>query len=83
MFMLSCDQNTDVRRAVLSCITACSRTLGAMLERTQDVKEAVRRSAYCVLADKVHVRALTIAQRVRLIQLGLNDRNGELGVGAG
>ncbi len=29
-----------------------------------------------VLAEKVHIRALTIAQRVQLLQDGLNDRSG-------
>lgn len=30
-----------------------------------------------VLAEKVHVRALSIAQRVKLLQQGLNDRSGK------
>lgn len=30
-----------------------------------------------VLAEKVHMRALTIAQRVKLLQQGLNDRSGK------
>ena len=47
-----------------------------MLERTHDVKESVRRLAYLVLAEKVHMKALTIAQRIRLLQDGLSDRAG-------
>ena len=74
--MLACDQNADVRRAVLSCIAATTRTVGVMLERAHDVKDTVRRTAYRVLAEKVHVRALTISQRLKLIHHGLNDRNG-------
>ncbi|KAI0235791.1 Condensin complex subunit 3 [Lamellibrachia satsuma] len=74
LFLLSCDPNADVRRAVLSCIAPCVQTLPAMLERTHDVKESVRRLAYQVLAEKVHMKALTIAQRIRLLQDGLNDR---------
>lgn len=31
-----------------------------------------------VLAEKVHVKALTIAQRVKLLQQGLNDRSGKI-----
>ena len=73
---MSCDPNADVRRAVLSCIAPCVQTLPAMLERTHDVKESVRRLAYQVLAEKVHMKALTIAQRIRLLQDGLNDRAG-------
>lgn len=30
-----------------------------------------------VLAEKVHMRALSIAQRVKLLQQGLNDRSGK------
>ena len=30
-----------------------------------------------VLAEKVHIKALTIAQRVQLLQDGLNDRSGK------
>uniref|UniRef100_H0ZH80 Non-SMC condensin I complex subunit G n=1 Tax=Taeniopygia guttata TaxID=59729 RepID=H0ZH80_TAEGU len=60
--LLENDSNPDVRRAVLSC-------------RTMDVKEAIRKLAYEVLAEKVHMRALTIAQRVKLLQQGLNDRS--------
>ena len=74
--MMSCDQNSDVRRAVLSSIAASTRTLPTILERVRDVKDVVRRTAYAVIAEKVHVRALTIAQRVKLIQTGLNDRSG-------
>lgn len=78
LFLLSCDSNADVRRAVLSCIAPCVQTLSAMLERTHDVKESVRRLAYQVLAEKVHMKALTIAQRIRLLQDGLNDRVGSV-----
>lgn len=38
---------------------------------------------YCllkVLAEKVHMRALSIAQRVMLLQQGLNDRSGNLNI---
>jgi len=76
--MMSCDQNCDVRRAVLSSIAASTRTLSTMLERVRDVKETVRRTAYTIIAEKVHVRALTIAQRVKIIQTGLNDRCGNI-----
>ena len=33
-----------------------------------------------VLAEKVHMRALSIAQRVMLLQQGLNDRSGNLDI---
>lgn len=41
----------------------------------------VRKSYLCVsqmLAEKVHIKALTIAQRVQLLQDGLNDRSGKV-----
>lgn len=75
MHLLENDLNAEVRRAVLSCIAPSARTLPKILGRTMDVKELVRKLAYQVLAEKVHIRALTIAQRVNLLQLGLNDRS--------
>ncbi|XP_068536096.1 condensin complex subunit 3 [Anas acuta] len=73
--LLENDSNSEVRRAVLSCIAPSARTLPKIVGRTMDVKEAVRKLAYEVLAEKVHVRALSIAQRVKLLQQGLNDRS--------
>nr|XP_012327783.1 condensin complex subunit 3 isoform X1 [Aotus nancymaae] len=69
------DSNSEVRRAVLSCIAPSAKTLPKIVGRTKDVKEAVRKLAYQVLAEKVHMRALSIAQRVMLLQQGLNDRS--------
>ncbi|CAH1784611.1 unnamed protein product, partial [Owenia fusiformis] len=74
LFLLGSDPNPDVRRAVLSYIACSTKTLPAILERTRDAKESVRKLAYQVIAEKVHIKALTIAQRVRLLQDGLNDR---------
>ncbi|XP_060102187.1 condensin complex subunit 3 isoform X2 [Heteronotia binoei] len=73
--MIENDSNSEVRRAVLSCIGPSAKTLSKIVGRTMDVKEAVRKLAYQVLAEKVHMKALTIAQRVRLLQQGLNDRS--------
>ncbi|KAM6401220.1 condensin complex subunit 3 [Pluvialis apricaria] len=73
--LLENDSNSEVRRAVLSCIAPSSRTLPKIVGRTMDVREAVRKLAYEVLAEKVHMRALSIAQRVKLLQQGLNDRS--------
>ncbi|XP_063165924.1 condensin complex subunit 3 [Candoia aspera] len=72
--LIETDSNSEVRRAVLSCIGPSVKTLSKIIGRTMDVKEAVRKLAYQVLAEKVHVKALTIAQRVKLLQQGLNDR---------
>ncbi|XP_042341147.1 condensin complex subunit 3 [Plectropomus leopardus] len=73
MLILENDTNAEVRRAVLSCIVMSPRTLPKVLKRTRDIKENVRKLAYQVLADKVHIKALTIAQRVTLLQQGLHD----------
>ncbi|KAJ8339794.1 hypothetical protein SKAU_G00344270 [Synaphobranchus kaupii] len=76
ILILENDSNPEVRRAVLSCIAPCAQTLPKILRRTRDVKENVRKLAYQVLAEKVHIRALSIAQRVSLLQQGLNDAAG-------
>ncbi|KAG7458740.1 hypothetical protein MATL_G00223870 [Megalops atlanticus] len=76
ILILENDSNPEVRRAVLSCIAPCAQTLPRILRRTRDVKENVRKLAYEVLAEKVHIRALSIAQRVSLLQQGLNDASG-------
>ncbi|XP_077426614.1 condensin complex subunit 3 isoform X2 [Vanacampus margaritifer] len=73
MLILENDTNPEVRRAVLSCIAMSPHTLPRLLKRTRDVKENVRKLAYKVLADKVHVRALSIAQRVSVLEQGLHD----------
>ncbi|XP_022614293.1 condensin complex subunit 3 [Seriola dumerili] len=73
MLILDNDGNAEVRRAVLSCIAMSPRTLPKVLKRTRDIKENVRKLAYQVLADKVHIKALTIAQRVSLLQQGLHE----------
>ncbi|XP_072517939.1 condensin complex subunit 3 [Salminus brasiliensis] len=73
MLLLDNDSNAEVRRAVLSCLAPSALTLPKIYKRTRDIKEKVRRLAYEVLAEKVHIRALTIAQRVSLLQQGLND----------
>ncbi|XP_068178077.1 condensin complex subunit 3 isoform X2 [Antennarius striatus] len=73
MLILENDSNAEVRRAVLSCIAMSPLTLPKVIKRTRDIKENVRKLAYQVLADKVHIKALTIAQRVSLLQQGLHD----------
>ncbi|KAM4709366.1 condensin complex subunit 3 isoform 2-T2 [Discoglossus pictus] len=76
MHLIENDSSAEVRRAVLSCIAPSAKSLPKIVGRTMDVKELVRKLAYQVLSEKVHMRALTIAQRVKLLQQGLNDRSG-------
>ncbi|XP_026059524.1 condensin complex subunit 3-like isoform X3 [Carassius auratus] len=73
VLLLENDSNPEVRRAVLSCIAPSVSTLTKIYKRTRDVKEKVRKLAYQVLAEKVHIRALSIAQRVSLLHEGLSD----------
>ena len=46
-----------------------------VVRRTLDVDERVRRLAYKFIADKIHIKSLTIAQREEIVKRGLNDRN--------
>uniref|UniRef100_A0A4W3HT39 Non-SMC condensin I complex, subunit G n=1 Tax=Callorhinchus milii TaxID=7868 RepID=A0A4W3HT39_CALMI len=75
MHLIECDTNPEVRRAVLSCIGPSAKTLPKIIGRTMDVKENVRKLAYQILAEKIHIKAFSIAQRVKLLEQGLNDRS--------
>eukprot|EP00795_Rhopilema_esculentum_P012294 gene12295-2941_t len=69
------DSSPDVRRAALQNIAVTHKTLLHILNRTRDVKNAVRKAAYEVLAEKVKIKSLTIAQRLKLLDDGLNERS--------
>ena len=64
-----------MRRTIVRCIGATRLTLPHILERTRDVDEHVRRAAYKFLAEKVHIKSLTISQREGVLKRGLGDRN--------
>ena len=51
--LLENDSNSEVRRAVLSCIAPSARTLPKIVGRTMDIKEAVRKLAYEVNLDQL------------------------------
>ncbi|KAF2353585.1 Nuclear condensin complex subunit 3 C-terminal domain [Trinorchestia longiramus] len=74
-YHLSMDPASEVRRAALCCTGINFHTLPDVLQRTRDKNNLVRRQAYVVLAQKVHIRSLQISQRVRLLSEGLNDRS--------
>ncbi|KAK7466706.1 hypothetical protein BaRGS_00037193 [Batillaria attramentaria] len=74
IFLMTSDPNPEVRKTIVSHIAPCRKTLAAILERTRDVKDTVRQAAFTVIADKVPMKALTIGQRVQLLQEGLHDR---------
>ena len=66
-----------MRRAVVLNIAVATHTLPAVLARMRDANAQVRRAAYETVAAKVHMRVLTIAQRLRLLTDGLRDQSGE------
>jgi len=72
--IMGSDPSRDVRKAVLSTIAISQFTLDAVLQRTRDVNEDVRKHAFVVIEHKIPVRSLTIAQRTSLVRWGLRDR---------
>ena len=46
-----------------------------ILARTKDIDETVRKAAFKFIADKVHIKALKIADREQVLKRGLNDRS--------
>eukprot|EP00095_Tigriopus_kingsejongensis_P007924 maker-scaffold1210_size55525-snap-gene-0.21 protein:Tk07924 transcript:maker-scaffold1210_size55525-snap-gene-0.21-mRNA-1 annotation:"condensin complex subunit 3-like" len=74
LFHLSCDPSAIVRKTVIRCIGATKLTLPHILRRTKDVDEGVRKAAFKFIADKIHIKSLTIAQREQVLQRGLSDR---------
>ena len=75
LFHLAHDPNNVVRRTIVRCIGATKLTLPHVLERTKDTDEHVRRAAYKFLAEKVHIKSLTIGQREGVLGRGLGDRS--------
>ena len=73
--LLTDDSSPDVRRAVLAHIFVCADNIELVIGRTKDVKDTVRRTALEVLAQRVSIRSLTIAQRRQLLKHGLADRS--------
>ncbi|WAR22450.1 CND3-like protein [Mya arenaria] len=75
LFLLNCDPSHDVRRAVLTSIAPSTKTLSSVVGRTRDVKEMVRKTAYEVISEKIHIKALSIALRLQIVSEGLKDRS--------
>ena len=74
-YHMAVDPSSDVRRAALVNTAITFKTLPGVLKRTRDKVPTVRRQAYLVIAQKVHLKSLQIEQRVQLLSEGLNDRN--------
>ena len=75
LFHLAHDPNNVVKRTIVRCIGATRLTLPYILERTRDTDEHVRRAAYKFLAEKVHIKSLTIGQREGVLGRGLGERS--------
>ena len=72
--LLRTERHRDVRRAAVACVPLCAASLPALIDRTRDVDDGVRRAVYAVLTEKVPVAALPIAARALLLARGLRDR---------
>ena len=46
----------------------------AIISRTRDVKDQIRKAAFLLLSEKCSIRNLRIEQRIKLLDDGLNDR---------
>ena len=71
------DPNWQVRVECLRSIAPTKRSMQAMIDRTRDINELIRITAYRTLAEKISVKALTISTRLNLLENGLADRSSE------
>ena len=58
--------NTKLSRSIEPQCTVPLPFLPAVIERTRDVKDVIRRDAFCWLAEKCTIRHLTINQRIQV-----------------
>ena len=75
LYRLEHDLSADVRKSVLTNIGLSRTTLPAVIARTRDVREDVRRHTYTVLAARVDLRAFSLSQRAQLLSGYKNDRS--------
>lgn len=76
LFHLEHDPCVEVRSAIVTRMVPSTRTLAAIVARTRDVKDAVRRLALERLVEKVPVRYLSLRQRTAVIAMGLGESAG-------
>ncbi|KAL8127550.1 hypothetical protein AgCh_014454 [Apium graveolens] len=69
------EQNADVRKTILLCLPPSSATSQVIIDRTLDISESVRKTAYFVLASKFPVQSLSIKLRTIILRRGLADRS--------
>ncbi|XP_071735403.1 uncharacterized protein [Rutidosis leptorrhynchoides] len=75
LLTLPLEQNPDVRKTILLSLPPSKETSSAIINCTHDVSESVRKTAYCVLANKFPLQSLSIKQRTIVLQRGLADRS--------
>jgi len=73
--MLKCDSSAAVRKAALLAVAVTESTLPALLSRTRDIKEDVRKAAFQMLATKLSPHDLEVSERLALLKSGLRDRS--------
>ncbi|KAF8524376.1 nuclear condensing complex subunit [Hysterangium stoloniferum] len=82
--ILQFDTAAEVRRAALLNIPATQRTFPAILSRTRDTDDVIRKMVYShVLHQLHHPKQLTIAQRELIVRNGLGDRQAPVRAAAG
>ncbi|XP_017125626.2 condensin complex subunit 3 isoform X1 [Drosophila elegans] len=71
-YHLSADPSSNVRQCIISCMGRNYITIPHILQRLWDVDEKVRRHTYVNLCN-YPVRSYKVAQRLTLLEQGLND----------
>eukprot|EP00890_Picochlorum_soloecismus_P003812 jgi/Picsp_1/4431/NSC_06653-R1_condensin complex subunit 3 len=73
--VLQHENSKEVRKAILSAIPSSPVTFKALVERTRDESDDVRRMAYSMLAEKALVTDVEMADLPTLLSRGILDRS--------
>ncbi|KAK3911621.1 Condensin complex subunit 3 [Frankliniella fusca] len=74
MFHMSSDPSAEVRRAIVTNIAITTASVRCIIDRTHDVKDTVRRTAFITIS-KLSVQRFPITQRVQILTDGLKDQS--------
>lgn len=69
------DNSKEVRKAILSAIPSSPVTFKALVERTRDESDDVRRMAYNMLAEKALITDIDMSDLSTLLSRGILDRS--------
>ncbi|OAF69388.1 Chromosome-associated protein G [Intoshia linei] len=75
MVALSGDSCPSVRKAILKVISVSRMTVKKIIERTRDINSGVRKLALVVISDKIHMKALRISERLKILKNSMNDKS--------